>query len=74
VEEGKIWKDNLNADSLRIISAYVEPGLAAASQGDKFQFERMGYFCVDKDSNSSNLVFNRTTTLKDNWVKQSAKG
>jgi glutaminyl-tRNA synthetase len=48
----------------------LEPGLAKASPGDRFQFERLGYFCVDaKDSKTDALVFNRTVTLRDTWAK-----
>jgi glutaminyl-tRNA synthetase len=48
----------------------LEPGLAGALPGDRFQFQRLGYFCVDKDSTAGELVFNRTVTLKDSWAKQ----
>jgi glutaminyl-tRNA synthetase len=68
--EGKDFKANLNPDSLEVITAFVEPGLADASHGDKFQFQRLGYFCVDPDSSEGNLVFNRTVTLRDSWAKQ----
>ena len=52
-----------------ISDAKVEPSLAAARPGDRFQFERLGYFCVDPDSSAGRLVFNRTVTLKDTWAK-----
>lgn len=68
--EGGSWKDNLNPDSLRVITGYLEPALAQAALGDKFQFERMGYFAVDPDSCPDALVFNRTATLKDTWAAQ----
>jgi len=68
--EGGSWKDNLNPDSLRVITGYLEPALAQAALGDKFQFERMGYFAVDPDSSPDALVFNRTATLKDTWAAQ----
>ena len=68
-EEGKDYRDSLNPESLKVITAYVEPSLEIAAPGDKFQFERLGYFCVDKDSASNRLVFNRTVTLKDSWAK-----
>ena len=59
---------HLNPDSLKVITnAKAEPSLADSKPGDKFQFLRMGYFCVDKDSTSSKLIFNRTVTLKDTW-------
>ena len=48
---------------------YLEPSLATAAAGDRFQFERLGYFCVDKDSQPGRLVFNRTVTLVDTWAK-----
>ncbi len=69
VEEGLDWKSNLNPDSLKIITAKAEPSLASAKAGEKYQFQRTGYFCVDKDSTASRLVYNRTVTLKDNWAK-----
>jgi glutaminyl-tRNA synthetase len=49
--------------------AKVEPSLADAKSGDRFQFERLGYFCVDSDSKPGNPVFNRTVALKDTWAK-----
>jgi glutaminyl-tRNA synthetase len=67
--EGKNYKDFFNPDSLKVITGHIEPSILAAKPGDKFQFERIGYFCVDKDSMESNLVCNRTVTLKDSWVK-----
>ena len=63
------WEDNLNPESLVKTEAYLEPSLGDAQIGDKFQFERVGYFCVDKDSTKEKLVFNRTVTLKDSWAK-----
>jgi glutaminyl-tRNA synthetase len=69
VEEGKDWKSNLNPASLTIITAKAEPALAGAKPGEKYQFQRTGYFCVDQDSTADKLVFNRTVTLKDEWVK-----
>jgi glutaminyl-tRNA synthetase len=69
VEEGKDWKSNLNPDSLKVITAKAEPALAMAKPGEKYQFQRTGYFCVDKESTSSKIVFNRTVTLKDDWAK-----
>jgi glutaminyl-tRNA synthetase len=68
-EEGKDWKSNLNPDSLKIITAKAEPSLVMAKPGEKYQFQRTGYFCVDKDSSASKLIFNRTVTLKDNSAK-----
>jgi len=69
VEIGKDWKSNLNPDSLKVITARAEPGLAAARPEEKYQFQRTGYFCVDPDSTPQKLVFNRTVTLKDEWAK-----
>lgn len=68
-EEGKTFLDYLNPESLRKVTGYLEPSLAEASVGDKFQFERMGYFCMDRDSAPGRPVFNRTVTLKDSWAK-----
>lgn len=64
------FKTFLNPNSLKTITAYVEPALKTANANDKFQFMRLGYFCVDKDSTTDALVFNRTVTLKDSWAKQ----
>jgi glutaminyl-tRNA synthetase len=67
---GRDYKEELNPDSLVTLSdCYVEPGLAGATPGSRYQFERLGYFCVDKDSTPDKLVFNRTVTLKDTWAK-----
>jgi glutaminyl-tRNA synthetase len=71
VPEGQDWKDGLNADSLEILSdAKLEPSLATAEPGARVQFERNGYFCVDQDSTSDKLAFNRTATLRDSWAKK----
>ena len=72
-EEGKDYKDFINPGSLKVVTGYIEPSIAAAKPGDKFQFERLGYFCVDKDSTRENLVLNRTVTLKDSWAKMEKK-
>ncbi len=69
VEEGKDFKDNLNPDSLKVISGKIEPSVKSAKPLDKFQFQRLGYFCVDPDSTAEKLVFNRTVTLKEAWTK-----
>jgi len=62
--------DNLNPNSLEIVSsAKLEPSLAAAKPGDRFQFERVGYFCLDPDSSETGKIFNRTLALKDTWAK-----
>ncbi|BDS13346.1 glutamine--tRNA ligase/YqeY domain fusion protein [Aureispira anguillae] len=70
VERSVDFKQFLNPNSLKTITAYVEPSLATAQVLDKFQFMRLGYFCVDKDSTADQLIFNRTVTLKDSWAKQ----
>jgi glutaminyl-tRNA synthetase len=70
VEEGKDFKDYLNPKSLEVLKdCRLEPSLKDAKPGDKFQFERLGYFCVDKDSTQGALVFNRAVSLKDEWAK-----
>ncbi len=73
-KEGRDFKSFLNPESLKVITAYAEPGLKQAQPGDRFQFERQGYFCVDsKDSQPGKPVFNRTITLKDTWAKLEQK-
>jgi glutaminyl-tRNA synthetase len=67
---GEDFRSNLNPDSLEMVNAYVEPGLKAFSPGDKFQFQRLGYFCLDKDSKPDNLLINRTVPLRDSWAKR----
>ncbi len=69
VEEGHDFKENINPDSLKVITAFAEPSVNIAKAGDRFQFERLGYFCVDPDSIDGRLVFNRTVALKDTWQK-----
>lgn len=64
------FKEYLNPDSLKVITAFVEPDLTAAEPGRGYQFIRKGYFCLDKTSTADKLVFNRTVTLKDGWVKK----
>src|SRR5713226_5434489 len=74
VEEGGDVLDNLNPKSLEVIAnAKVEPSLANGAAGSRFQFERLGYFCVDPDSKDGKLVFNRTVALKDSWAKVEKK-
>ena len=65
----KDFMDFINPNSLEEITAYVEPSLANATEGSRFQFQRMGYFVVDQDSSSDELVFNKTTGLRDTWSK-----
>lgn len=75
VEESENWLDGINPESLEVLSdSIVEPSLAHAQSGDRFQFERQGYFCVDPDSKPDQLVFNRTVTLRDTWAKVQKKG
>jgi glutaminyl-tRNA synthetase len=75
VPEGEDWKDYLNPKSLEALAACrLEPSLAAAEPGSQWQFERLGYFCVDPDSRPEGLVFNRSVTLKDAWAKIQKKG
>ena len=69
VPEGGSFLDFLNPDSLKTVKGYVEPSLADVTAGNTFQFERLGYFCADKDSAPGKPVFNRTVTLKDSWAK-----
>jgi glutaminyl-tRNA synthetase len=75
VAEGQDFTANLNPNSLEIVShAKLEPSLAHAQVGDRYQFERLGYFCVDKDSAPGNPIFNRTVSLKDTWAKIEKRG
>ncbi|WP_139956980.1 glutamine--tRNA ligase/YqeY domain fusion protein [Flavicella sediminum] len=69
----KDFKEFINPNSLTIGSAFVEPSLTSALAGDKFQFQRKGYFCADLDSNAEQLVFNKTVGLTDSWAKQEKK-
>jgi len=71
--EGEDFRSNLNPDSLKILKGFVEPGLKGSKPGDKFQFQRLGYFCIDPDSSAEKPVFNRTTTLRDSWTKKAGK-
>jgi len=70
VEEGQQFTSNLNPQSLEVVTdAKFEPSLASAKPGERYQFERLGYFCVDPDTRPGKLVFNRTVALKDSWAK-----
>ena len=72
-EEGD-FKDYINPDSLEVIStAYAEPALMEAKFDERYQFLRKGYFCLDKDTSASRIIFNRTVTLKDTWAKEKKK-
>ncbi|MGB3144904.1 MAG: glutamine--tRNA ligase, partial [Maribacter sp.] len=65
----KDFLEFINPNSLEVITGYVEPGLKNAKPGERFQFQRMGYFCVDKDTTDDKLIFNRTVGLRDSWAK-----
>ena len=74
VQEGQDFTANLNPNSLEVITnAKLEPSLASAAAGNRYQFERLGYFCVDPDSRPGKPVFNRTVALKDTWAKVEKK-
>jgi len=74
VEEGKDFKSTINPNSLEILtSCRLEPSLSNTTPGGRYQFERLGYFCVDPDSSDARKVFNRTVTLKDTWAKVKKK-
>ncbi len=73
IEEGGDFTDNLNPNSLEVVEAVVEPNVKALDLGESFQFERLGYFCLDLDSNPDALVINRAVTLKDSWAKMQKK-
>jgi len=74
-KEGEPFTVNLNPNSLEVLThCKVEPALAAAGAGDRFQFERLGYFCVDPDTAPGKLVFNRTLALRDTWAKIEKRG
>jgi glutaminyl-tRNA synthetase len=76
VPDGSDWLANINPKSLeRLTGCRIEPFLANAQKGERYQFERLGYFCVDSvDSSSAALVFNRTVTLRDTWAKVERAG
>ncbi|MDA8595153.1 glutamine--tRNA ligase/YqeY domain fusion protein [Flavobacteriaceae bacterium] len=69
----KDFMEFINPNSLEVITAFVEPSLKEAKVGDRFQFQRKGYFCMDTDSTRENLVFNRTVPLRDSWAKMEKK-
>ncbi len=75
LEEGEDFKKNLSQGSLKVLdNCFLEPSLKNAEQGERYQFERLGYFCLDsKDSRPGNLVFNRAVTLRDTWKKIAQK-
>jgi len=72
-DKGVDFKEYINPNSLQIITGYVEPSLQSSNPEDKYQFQRLGYFCVDKDSTAQKLVFNKTVGLRDSWAKIEAK-
>jgi glutaminyl-tRNA synthetase len=72
-KDGRDFKTVLNPGSLQIVNGYLEPALANAQIEERFQFERIGYFCPDRDSKPGKPVFNRTITLKDAWARETAK-
>ena len=72
-DESQDWMSNLNPESLKIVNAKLEPALAESGVGDRCQFERLGYFCVDPDSSEGNIIFNRAVTLKDAWARAKKK-
>jgi glutaminyl-tRNA synthetase len=68
------FKPHMNPNSLEVVTTQLEPSLASAAPGERFQFERLGYFCADaRDSKPNKLVFNRTVTLRDSWAKEAGK-
>ncbi|MCL9804125.1 glutamine--tRNA ligase/YqeY domain fusion protein [Flavobacterium amniphilum] len=67
------FKEFINPDSLKVITGYVEPSLLTSNELDRFQFQRLGYFCVDRDSSANKLVFNKTVGLRDTWAKVESK-
>ncbi|MCS6775037.1 MAG: glutamine--tRNA ligase/YqeY domain fusion protein [Chloroherpetonaceae bacterium] len=69
VEPGKTYLDNLNPNALQVKHGFVEPGIASAPPGTRYQFERLGYFCMDRDARPGAPVFNRTVTLRDTWAR-----
>jgi glutaminyl-tRNA synthetase len=67
------FKEFINPNSLEVITGFVEPSLQSAKNLDQFQFQRLGYFCVDKDSSAEKLIFNKTVGLRDTWAKVESK-
>ena len=72
-DEGEGFLTNLNPHSLEKLAGFIEAGMAGAAVGSRYQFERQGYFCVDPDSTSGLMIFNRSVSLKDSWTKQLAQ-
>ncbi len=67
------FKEYINPNSLQVITGYLEPGLKEAKAGERYQFQRLGYFCVDPDTTSNKIVFNKTVGLRDTWAKVESK-
>ncbi|RZJ55083.1 MAG: glutamine--tRNA ligase, partial [Flavobacterium sp.] len=67
------FKEYINPKSLEVITGYLEPGLKDAKAGESYQFQRLGYFCVDRDSSKGKIVFNKTVGLRDTWAKVESK-
>lgn len=72
-DKEKDFMEFLNPESLKIKTGYLEPSLSSANIGDRFQFQRLGYFVVDQDSKENGLIFNKTVGLRDSWAKQKPK-
>ncbi|HJO55053.1 MAG TPA: hypothetical protein QF423_00080, partial [Candidatus Scalindua sp.] len=73
--DGEDFKSSLNPESLTTLSdCMIEPSVKDANPLDRLQFERLGYFCLDKDTTKNEIVFNRTVTLRDTWAKIQKKG
>lgn len=72
-DEGEGYLTNLNSQSLERTSGFIESGMTSAPVGSHFQFERQGYFCTDLDSVHGTMVFNRSVSLKDSWLKIEAQ-
>jgi glutaminyl-tRNA synthetase len=72
-KDGRDFKSALNSRSLEVVTAKCEPSVKDAKPEHRYQFERLAYFALDKDSAPGKLVFNRTITLKDTWAKESQK-
>jgi glutaminyl-tRNA synthetase len=72
-DKDKDFMEFLNPNSLNVRTGYLEPSLSDAKVGERFQFQRLGYFVVDEDSTSEKLVFNKTVGLRDSWAKQKPK-
>jgi glutaminyl-tRNA synthetase len=72
-DEAGDFKEYLNPDSLKVVKGFAEPSIAISTLADRFQFLRKGYYCLDRDTTTGKLIFNRTVTLKDGWAKEIKK-